>query len=56
MSQHKGNHVKHTKFVGTLGESPVSDLRGISIEARAIRDKHRSPFAFCGRRWPKVKS
>lgn len=50
MSQHKGNHVKHTKYLGTLGEPPASELRGISAAAKAIRAKHRSPFGFCGPR------
>lgn len=48
MSQHKGNHVKHTKYLGTLGEMLAADTRGIIAAAKTIRAKHRSPFGFCG--------
>lgn len=50
MSQHKGNHVKHTRYLGTLGETPGANLKGITAEAARIKDKFRSPFGFCGPR------
>lgn len=45
MSQHKGNHVKAVRYIGTAGEAPDTNVRGV-IAAAAIRDKHRSPFGF----------
>lgn len=32
------------------GELPVADVRGITKQAEAIRNKYRSPFGFCGPR------
>lgn len=55
MSLHKGNHVKQTKWVGELGETPAMDLRGVTREALALRQnpRLRSPFGFAGK--PKSK-
>lgn len=48
MSQHKGNHVKLVRFVGTAGEMPDTNVRGVIAAAESIKDKFRSPFGFCG--------
>ena len=50
MSQHKGNHVKMVSYIGRLGENPSTNVKGVIAAAKAIRDKHRSPFGFCGPR------
>lgn len=51
MSQHKGNHVKVTRHLGTAGEAlPAANYKGVIAAAKAIKDKFRSPFGFCGPR------
>jgi hypothetical protein len=47
---HKGNHVKPVRYIGTIGEEPDTNVRGAIAAAKALRDKHRSPFGFCGPR------
>jgi hypothetical protein len=56
MSLHKGNHVKPVRYVGTAGEMPDTNVRGVIAAARAIRNRHRSPFGFCSIRLSKGKA
>lgn len=55
MSLHKGNHVKPVRHIGTVGEAPDTNVRGVIAAAKAIRAKHRSPFGFCGNKLSKGK-
>ena len=48
MSQHKGNHIKHTRHASQVGEMPNANLKGVIAAAESIKDKFRSPFGFCG--------
>lgn len=41
---------KRTSGFQCAGELPATDGRGICAAAAALRDKHRSPFGFCGPR------
>lgn len=50
VSLHKGNHVKMVSYIGRLGENPDTNVKGVIAAAKAIRNKHRSPFGFCGPR------
>lgn len=48
MSMHKGNHVKKTTGLLCQGEAGSINVKGIVAAAEKIKDKHRSPFGFCG--------
>ena len=50
MSLHRGNHVKPVRYIATAGENPGTNVKGVMAAAKAIREKYRSPFGFCGPR------
>jgi hypothetical protein len=51
MSQHKGNHVKVVRYLGTAGDAlPAANYKGVIAQAKELRGKFRSPFGFCGPR------